>query len=178
MLNDWRNAFIFEFPDCSWSFAVLHSLPSCFFPFKKFVCLFHLFTLHFSPKVPGKFRPKLNKTGKQQQERCFSCVACESLKLTTHSSYSAHQKELKFLMESQTFPILFLQSLVFCSSLWPALKEAFTNVILFQTCFKCEFNTLHLDILFIVFLSCCCYFLYLTFWVIHSSFFTVKNNCT
>lgn len=114
------------------------------FQFEKFVCLFHLFTLYFSPKVPGKFRPKLNKTGKQQQEeRCFSWIACESLKLTTHSSYSAHQKELKFRMEGQTFPFLFYSPSSSAALFDQHWRKHFTNtvVILFL---KCELNTIHL----------------------------------
>lgn len=102
--------------------------------------------------MSGKFHPKLKKTGKQDEERCCLCVACESLKLTTHSSAIRHiKKSLSFWQKAKHFLFLFLWSLFLSSS--AALSVASKGASMKQHCsdpvpnmFEGEFFQRHLHI--------------------------------
>lgn len=99
--------------------------------------------------MSGKFHPKLNETGKQDEERCCVCVACESLKRTTHSSAIRHiKKSLSFWWKAKHFLFLFYGlSRLLQLSLWPACEEAwsYTAVVLFPRCLHLQ-RHLHIQL--------------------------------
>lgn len=128
------------------SFLLLSNSIFWFYFHMQSLSAYSTYLLLIYPKNVWKVPPKIEKDRKTRWGKMLlMCRLWVSEANHPLQRYSAHLKELKFLMESQTFPIPFLWSLslFFCSSLCDQHgrkhEVLHTAVILFPKCLKVNF---------------------------------------